>query len=46
MKAKLRNFLLSLDIGKHNTLETFAIKRNIVSEMSKDFLNDILVVSD
>ena len=39
--SKVRQLLLSLDIGQHNALKIFAVKRNIVSEISKVLLNDI-----
>ena len=39
--SKVRQLLLFLDIGQHNALKIFAVKRNIVSEISKVLLNDI-----
>ena len=39
--SKVTQLLLSLDIGQHNALKIFAVKRNIVSEISKVLLNDI-----
>ena len=32
---------MSLDISQHNAMEIFAVKWNIVSETSKEFLNHI-----
>ena len=35
LATEVRKLLVSLDIGRHNALEIFAVKRNIVSEISK-----------
>ena len=37
---------MSLDIGQHNVMESFAVKWNVVSETSKVFLNDIFTELD
>ena len=42
--SKVRQLLPFLDIGQHNALKIlkiFAVKRNIVSKISKVLLNDI-----
>ena len=38
--------LVSLDIGQHNAMEIFAVKRNVVSETSKILLNDVFTQPD
>ena len=38
--SKVKTFLVSLDIGQDNALEIFPVKRNIISEISKELLND------
>ena len=38
----MRRLLKALDIGQHNVMEIFAVKRNIFSEISKVLLNDVL----
>ena len=38
--SKVKTFLVFLDIGQDNVLEIFTVKRNIVSEISKELLND------
>ena len=37
---------MSLDIGQHNAMGIFAVKWNVVSEISKVFLNDIFAELD
>ena len=39
--SKVNKLLVSLDIGQHNAIESFAVKWNIISETSKAFLNYI-----
>ena len=43
---KGRKYLVSLDIGQHNVLEIFSVKKNIASEISKELLNDSFVEFD
>ena len=44
--SKVNKLLVSLDIGQHNAMDSFAIKCNVVSEASKVFLNDIFTELD
>ena len=44
--SKLWKVLVSQDIGQHNALEIFAVKRNIISEISKELLNYIFAEFD
>ena len=46
--SKVRKLLVSLDrnIGQHNALEIFSVKRNIFSEINKLFLNYIFIELD
>ena len=37
---------MSLDIGQHNAMEIFAVKWNVVSEISKVLMNDIFAELD
>ena len=39
--SKVNKLLVSLDIGQHNAMDVFDLKRNVVSEASKVLLNDI-----
>ena len=38
--SKVRKPLVFLDIAQHNALEIFPIKRDIVTEVSKELLDD------
>ena len=42
----MNKLLVSLDIGQHNVMESFAVKWNVVSETSKVFLHDIFTELD
>ena len=44
--SKVRKLLVSLDIGQHNAMEIFPVKWNVVSEISKVLLNDIIAEVD
>ena len=44
--SKVNKFLVSLDIGQHNAMDIFDLKRNVVSEASKVLLNDIFTELD
>ena len=44
--SKVNKPLVSLDIGQHNAMEIFAVKRNVVSETSKILLNDVFTQPD
>ena len=44
--SQLNKLLVSLDIGQHNAIEIFAVKWNVVSEISKVLLNDIFTELD
>ena len=46
LASKVNKLLVSLDIGQHNAMESFAVKWNVVSETSKVFLNDIFTELD
>ena len=40
--SKVRKLFVSLDTGQHDEMETFRCKKNIVSEINIEILNDIL----
>ena len=42
----MNKLLVSLDISQHNAIEVFAVKWNVVSEISKVLLNDIFTELD
>ena len=44
--SKLWKVLVSQDIGQHNALEIFTVKRSIISEISKELLNYIFAEFD
>ena len=44
--SEVRKLLVSLDIGQHNAMEIFAVKWNVVLEISKVLLNDIIAEVD
>ena len=44
--SKVSKLLVPSDIGQHNALEFFAVNRNIVSEISREILNDIFAEFD
>ena len=46
LASKMNKLLVSLDIGQHNTIESFTVKWNVVSETSKVFLHDIFTELD
>ena len=44
--SKVSKLLVPSDIGQHNALEFLAVNRNIISEISREILNDIFAESD
>ena len=44
--SDVRKLLMSPDISQHNAMEIFAVKWNVVSEISKVLLNDIIAEVD
>ena len=42
----MNKLLVSPDIGQHNAMEIFAVKRSLVSETSKVLLNDVFTEPD
>ena len=42
----MNKLLVSLDISQHNAIEVFAVKWNVVSEISKVLLNDVFAEHD
>ena len=44
--SEVRKLLVSLDIGQHNAMEIFVVKWNVVLEISKVLLNDIIAEVD
>ena len=44
--SEVRKLLVSLDIAQHNAMEIFVVKWNVVLEISKVLLNDIIAEVD
>ena len=42
----MKKHLVLLDIGQHDAMKIFAVKWNVVSEISKTLLNDIIAELD